>query len=202
MERLNLSLHIKAGNWRKYHQRIESANYQKIHEMIGTECEYRCIYCGYQSKKNQLVNKNFDYQDNTRKNIALACSLCLPIVLFDGFGQDRSFNGTVIVMPELRQVELNHFVRGLIASAEKNPHYQSRLNEMYLSFAERKDYVEKIFGKNSYDPKYFAQGLMDTFIDEKKLQHPILKYIRILPDRAALKNEVPDFVEAYLHVNV
>jgi intracellular multiplication protein IcmJ len=119
----------------------------------------------------------------------------------DGFGQTSSFSGVVVFIPEFSQIQLNHLIRALYASSEKNATYHSRLNEIYLSFEERKEYVEKIFGKKGYEPPYFAQGLLDIFIDSKKLQHPIFKNLRLLPDKAKLKDEIPDFVRTYFHTN-
>jgi len=199
MELLDLKMHIKAGNWKRYYQRTQSANYQAVKTIVSKNFANKCAYCGYASGKNNLVNKNHDYQDNHSKNIVLACSLCTPCVVMDGFGQDPDFGGVIVFIPEFTQIQLNHLVRSVYASIEKNATYHSRLNEIFLSLEERKEYVEAIFGKNSFKIEYFAQGLMDIFIDSKKLQHPIFKNLRFLPEKAKLKNEIPDFVRTYFH---
>lgn len=201
MALLNLNMHIKAGNWLRYNQRKSSANYLSIKEIVSKTFENRCAYCGYHTTKLNLVNKNFDYHDNSKENIIPACSLCTPSVVMDGFGQDPDFGGLIVFVPELTQIQLNHLVRAFLASSEKNAAFSSRLNEVYLSIEERKEYVEKVFGKNSYKVEYFAQGLLDIFIDAKKLQHPIFKNLRFLPDKAKLKNEIPDYVRTYFNTN-
>ncbi len=201
MELLNLTMHIKAGNWARYNQRKQSANYQSVRDIVCRDFQNKCAYCGYESSNHHLVNKNFDYHDNSKKNIVPACSLCSPCVVMDGFGQDPSIGGLIVFVPEFTQVQLNHLVRALYASSEKNPAYHARLNEIFLSFEERKEYVEKILGKNGYQLEYFAQGLLDIFVDANKLQHPIFKNLRFLPDKAKLKNEIPDFVRTYFHTN-
>jgi len=201
MDLLDFTMHIKAGNWRRYYQRTQSANYQAVKDMVCNSFDQKCAYCGYASDKNNLVNKNFDYHDNSKNNIVPACTLCTPCVVMDGFGQDPAFGGVIVFIPEFTQIQINHLVRALYASSEKNATYHSRLNEIFLSFEERKEYVEKIFGKNSFQIEYFAQGLLDIFIDSKKLQHPIFKNLRFLPDKAKLKNEIPDFVRTYFHTN-
>ncbi len=201
MELINLIMHIKAGNWTRYNLRKESSNYQHVKDILCGDFQNKCAYCGYASSQNNLVNKNFDYHDNSKKNIVPACTLCTPCLVMDGFGQDQAFGGVIVFIPEFTQVQLSHLVRALYASSEKNAAYNSRLNEIFLSFEERKEYVEKILGKNSYQIEYFAQGLLDIFIDSKKLQHPIFKNLRFLPDKAKLKNEIPDFVRTYFHTN-
>ena len=201
MELVPLKFHIKGGNWSHYHQRIKSNNYQKIKEIILSGSQNQCAYCGYASIKNNIVNKNFNYKDNSKQNIIAACSLCTQCVLLDGFGQDSAFGGTIIFLPELEQIQLNHLIRSIYAGFERQASYKSRLADLLITFEERKEYVEKILGKKSYEPEYFAQGLLDTFIDDKKLEHPIFKNLRFLPDKAKLKNEIPDYVRTYFNTN-
>ena len=199
MELLPLTFHIKAGNWQYYDQRKKSRNYEKIKEIVLKEYSECCVYCGYASMENNLVNKNFNYRDNSRENIVPACSICTQCVLLDGFGQDPLFGGTIIFLPELEQVQLAHLVRTIFAGSEKHASYKSRLSELIITFDERKEHVESILGKKSYEPEFFSQGLLDTFIDEKKLEHPIFKNLRFLPDKAKLKNEIPDFIRTYFN---
>jgi intracellular multiplication protein IcmJ len=199
MQLLPLRFHIKAGNWNYYHQRMESKNYSKIKEIVLEQYKNQCAYCGYVSINNKLVNKNFNYRDNAKENIIPACSICVQCVLLDGFGQDRQFGGTIIFLPELEQVQLAHLLRTVYAGFEKQASYKSRLADFMITIEERKEYVESILGKKSYEPEFFAQGLLDTFIDEKKLEHPIFKNLRFLPDKAKLKNEIPDFIRTYFN---
>jgi intracellular multiplication protein IcmJ len=201
MELIPLKFHIKAGNWNYYYQRTQSRNYEKIKEIVLAAHGNQCAYCGYVSQKNNIVNKNFNYRDNARENIIPACTICTQCVLMDGFGQDPLFGGIIVFLPELEQVQLNHLLRTVYAGFEKQASYKSRLSDLMITLEERKEYVETILGKKSYEHAYFAQGLLDTFIDDKKLEHPIFKNLRFLPDKAKLKNEIPDYIRTYFNTN-
>jgi intracellular multiplication protein IcmJ len=197
MELLPLKLFIKPGNWKHYSERLNSKNYSKIKDIILERDHSKCCFCGYQSSANELINVNNNYADNSKNNIALACSLCAPCVLLDGFGTDPNFSGLIVFLPEIQQIELNHMLRTIYAGMEKQVSYKTRLADVMITIEERKDYVEQLFGKKSYQVEYFAQGLMDTFIDEKKLDHPVFKSLRLIPERAKLKKEIPEFIETY-----
>jgi intracellular multiplication protein IcmJ len=201
MELIPLKFHIKAGNWQNYQQRLVSRNYSKIKEIVLNDYNNQCAYCGYASLNNNIVNKNFNYQDNAKSNIIPACAICTQCVLMDGFGQDPFFGGLIIFLPELEQVQLAHLIRTVYAGFEKQASYKSRLSDLMITLEERKEYVESILGKKSYEPEYFSQGLLDTFVDDKKLEHPIFKNLRFLPDKAKLKREIPEYIKTYLNAN-
>lgn len=197
MELIPLQWHVKPGNWERYSHRLNLKNYDNIKEIILKAYDSRCIYCGYQSQDLELVNKDFDYQNNAKTNIIPACRLCLPCVLLDGFGRDPLFKGKIIYLPELSQIQLNHFVRALYAAMQKNSAASARLKELLISFDERREYVTQIFGKNSYEPELFSQGLMDIFVDNEHLQHPTLKMVRFLPDLDILKQDSEQVISCY-----
>lgn len=197
MDLIPLTWHIKAGNWERYASRLKLKNYDNIKDIIVKMYESRCAYCGYQTQQLELVNKDFDYQNNAKLNIVPVCRCCAPCVLLDGFGRDNHFKGRIVYLPELTQVQLNHFVRALYAAAQKNPSAASRLKEVLVSFEERREYVAQIFGKSSYEPELFAQGLMDIFIDEQRLKHPALKSVRFLPDQELFSSDVDQLLAVY-----
>lgn len=197
MDLIPLSWHVKPGNWERYASRLKLKNYQNIKDIILKAHDSRCSYCGYQSQDLELVNKDFDYHNNAKSNIIPACRFCLPCVLLDGFGRDPLFKGKIIYLPEMTQVQLNHFMRGLYAAIQKNPAASARLKEILISFDERREYVAQIFGKNSYEPELFSQGLMDIFVDSEHLKHPALKTVRFLPDFDILKADTEQVIYSY-----
>lgn len=197
MDLIPLTWHIKPGNWERYFARLNLKNYDNIKSIILKMYESSCAYCGYQTSELNLVNKDFDYQNNAKINIVPACRCCTPCVLLDGFGRDPLFRGKMIYLPEMTQIQLNHFVRGVFGAIQKNSSAASRLKEVLVSFEERREYIVQIFGKNSYNPELFAQGLMDIFIDEERLKHPALKSVRFLPDQDLLMAERDQILAVY-----
>lgn len=200
-ELLPLSFHVKAGNWKKFQNRRKSLNYQNIRELILNDYSHKCAYCGYQATNLELVNKNHDYQDRTRQNIVPCCSLCLPVLLVDGYGQDPDFQGTIIYLPELSQIQLNHLLRASVAILHKHNLYQTKLNDVFANLDERKEYMEKILGKNSHKVEFFAQGLLDIFLNEQKMAHLLFKHLRYLPDKNILKKQAEEYSKVYFIEN-
>lgn len=192
-----LNFNCKAGNWQKFHERTLSNNYDKIKSVIMQRDQSHCAYCSYPSEKNELVNKDHNYANNQPDNIVLACSLCRQVVLFDGHGLTDNFGGRVIFLPEIRQIDLNHFMRTLFATMQRQPSFKSRLSDILINLEERKDEVEKIFGKTSSQSRFFSQGLLDTMIDEKKIQHELVKSLKFLPDKSMLESEIDEYIAYY-----
>jgi hypothetical protein len=197
MELLPLRLFCQSGNWQSFFERTKSKNYQKIKEIILSRDQDACRYCGYHSKKNDLVNLDHNYSHNTQENIVLACKICVQVLLFDGHGLSETFSGKMIYLPEIQQVDLNHFLRVLYATKTRQPSFQSRLSDVLINLDERKDQVEALFGKTSSEAKNFSQGLLDLFIDEKKIRHELLKSIKFLPDKSTLEDEFEDYIDYY-----
>lgn len=197
MDLLPLKIVCKAGNWQHFFERTLSKNYNKIKEVICDRDKSACAFCGYPSHKNELVNKDHDYNNNRQDNIVLACSLCKQVVLFDGHGLAEDFGGKMVYLPEINQLDINHFLRTLYATMEKQPSFKSRLSDLLINLDERKDEVEAIFGKTSSIAKNFSQGLLDTFIDEKKIQHELMKNIKFIADKSIVESEVENFINYY-----
>lgn len=196
-ELLPLAFHVKPGNWKKFENRKKSLNYQRIKDLVLADHSNKCAYCGYHSSSLELVNKNHDYQDRSRENIVPGCSLCIPLLFVDGYGQDPNFQGTIIYLPELSQIQLNHLLRASVAILYKHSMYQTKLNELFTTLDERKDYMEKILGKNSHKVEIFAQGLLDIFLNPKKMTHPIFKFLRYVPEKNILKNNAEEYSNVY-----
>lgn len=197
MKLLPLKIVCKAGNWQHFHDRTLSKNYGKIKDVISARDESACSFCGYPSDKNELINKDGNYNNNKQDNIVLSCSICRQILLFDGHGLADDFGGRIVFLPEISQIDINHFMRTVYATMKKQPSFKSRLTDIMINIDERKDEVEGIFGKTSSDAKNFSQGLLDTFIDEKKLQHEIMKSLKFIPDKSMIENEIEDFISYY-----
>lgn len=197
MKLLPLRLFCQSGNWQAFTERTQSKNYQKIKDIILDRDNNCCCYCGYRSSKNDLVNLDHNYKKNQQDNIALSCQICLQVVLFDGHGLSERFAGKMIYLPEIQQIDLNHFIRVLYATKTRQPSFQSRLSDILINLDERKDQVESLFGKTSSEARNFSQGLLDLFIDEKKIRHELLKSIKFLPDKSTLEDEVEDYIDYY-----
>jgi intracellular multiplication protein IcmJ len=188
MELLPLTLTATRGSWRKYYARSQNKRFPDLSKKIWTRDDNKCRYCNFQSKKYMtVVNKDGDYDNNAINNLVTACTWCAQCSLLDGIAMDPSFGGRLIYLPEISQVDLNHFCRLLFCAMDKGSPYKGRLQAIYLNFKDRYKAIDNCFGPNTSYPAVFGQGLIDTYLEKKELRHPLMNDVRLLPTKSPVK---------------
>lgn len=184
MKLLPITLTAKRGNWQKFMARKKNPRFGEVEAKIFKRDNNTCRYCGFQSKKFQeIVNHDGDYKNNKSSNLVTACSFCTQCLFLDSLNETDKFGGHVIYLPEVSQADLNHFCRALFTSLLKESPYKGKLQTTYLSFKERGNIVDDIFGPESHMPDTFGQALIDSELTQEQLKHPIMKNLRLLPDK-------------------
>jgi intracellular multiplication protein IcmJ len=190
MDLLPITLSAKRGNWQRFVSRKTNEAFQKLREDIFLRDEHTCRYCGFQSDKHlEVLNIDEDYSNNTLTNLATACHLCTLCFFLDAVGTEGKSGGTIIYLPEISQVDLNHLCRALFCSMLRDAPYKGKLQSAYLSLQDRAQAVDDLFGPNSHDPAVFGQSLIDSSLTEAQKNHPILKELKLLPMRKFYKQE-------------
>jgi intracellular multiplication protein IcmJ len=193
MKLLPLQLVSKRGNWQRFQKRRSLANFQEIERKVFERDDHTCQYCGFKCDKYQVVvNKNHNYggEHNAASNMATACKFCAQCILLDGIGSDGNSGGYIIYLPEISQNDLNNFCKVLFSSMLNDSPYKGKLQTTYLSLQDREQIVCDIFGPNSSDPYVLGQGIIDSNIGGKQLNHALLKQLRLLPDRRCFQKEI------------
>ena len=188
---LPITLKAVRGNWLLYSQRKRNPNFIKLSNEILTRDDYTCRYCGFKCDKFQeVINADYNFNNNTPKNLMTACSFCAQCILLDGIGQDEHLGGLVIYLPEISQSELNHFCRVLFCSMLKYAPYRGKLQATYLSLQDRGLEVTNLFGPNTSDAAVFGQSLIDSQLSLEQQNHPIMQHLRILPAKKYFKEQI------------
>jgi intracellular multiplication protein IcmJ len=193
MKLLPLQLIAKRGNWQRFQKRLSAPNFKVIEHNVLTRDDNTCQYCGFKCDKYQVVvNKNHNYgtEHNSEANMATACKFCAQCVLLDGIGSDGASGGYIIYLPEISQADLNNFCKVLFTSMLNDSPYKGKLQTTYLSLQDREQIVCEIFGPNTSDPYVLGQGIIDSNIGGKQLNHALLKQLRLLPDRRYFQKEI------------
>jgi intracellular multiplication protein IcmJ len=181
---LPLTLQWMPSRWRYFQRFRKHAAYSDLEKKVLERDQWICQYCGFESQQFQwIVQKNQDYKhlDFNPKNWITCCDFCGPC-----FFMDRAdLPGFIIYLPELTQIDLNHFCRALFVSLHQNPPYKSKLQATYLSFKDRLQITESIFGPDTGIARQFSETLLATRIHGQKntFTHPVFQFLRYLPTK-------------------
>ena len=188
---LPLTLTARRSNWRSFMTRKSNKSFQKRKKQILLRDEDSCRYCGFRSDKfMEVVNVDHNYKNNKPENMVTACVFCAQCFFLDSLTMDNNSGGTIIYLPEITQADLNHFCRILFSALDKESAYKSKLQSAYLSLKDRSAPLENCFGPGSSDPQMFGQGMIDAYLDEEQLCHPLLQNLRLLPARNMFNKQI------------
>lgn len=188
---LPLSLACKSGNWRRFMSRKKNKAFSKRKKQVLLRDNNACRFCGFELNRFQeVVNIDHNYANNSPSNLATACSFCTQCFFLDSVGLDDKTGGSIIYLPEISQADLNHLCRILFCALDKESAYKSKLQSAYLALKDRYKPVETCFGPGSSDPRSFGQGLIDAGIKEEELNHPLMRDLRLLPQRSAFREQI------------
>ena len=191
MKLLPLKITAKSGAWRKFYNRKANPKFKGISAAILKRDKYTCRFCGFHSKEHQeIVNIDSDYDNNKLNNLATACSFCAQCFFLDSLGLDENSGGSIVYAPEVSQADLNNFCRVLFCSMEKNSPYKGKLQSIYVTLKNRIGPIENCFGPNSSNPNNFGRGLIDSYLNEKQLNHKLLDSLRLLPAKSSFQPQI------------
>lgn len=191
MDLLPLKITAKSGAWRKYFVRKNSPKFKGIKNAILKRDKYTCKFCGFYSKEFQdVINIDNNYDNNRLGNLATACSFCAQCFFIDSIGLEENTGGKIVYIPEISQADLNNFSRVLFCSMEKNSPYKGKLQSSYVTLQNRSAPIENCFGPNSSDPKIFGRGLIDSYLNDKQLNHKLLDNLRLLPSKSSFQAHI------------
>ena len=153
---------------------------KKVHKANNHTCQY----CGFQSfpkdsgESYQFVHfLDHDIQNQNLSNLVTACHFCY-LVLHPGYAGMMNL-GTMIWLPELTQVELNHLVRSAFIAMNIGDVHEGSSRALYSSLDARSLYLEEVLSEHARNPQFVGQTMID--IAPKKMHHKIFEGLRMLP---------------------
>lgn len=125
--------------------------------------DHTCQYCGYHSKKFQLVHVLDGNPKNTNdKNLKTSCIFCHQCFHIDKVSSMKS--GVLIWMPEIAQADLHHLARAIyVARITQGPMAETARQALEFIMKRREEAIERI---KTDDPAILATVLSD-YIDRK-----------------------------------
>ena len=147
---------------------------------------HTCHYCGFESKKFQLVHKLADGKKHAGDDgLVTSCIFCHQCFHLDQVPDMKS--GTLIWMPELTQEQIHHLARAIyVARITQGPMAETARKTLEMIMKRREEAIERI---KTDDPKILSLVMRDYITrDQYEKRGEKLEGIRLFPlDRRTVK---------------
>ena len=165
---------------------------EKTRERIFARDNHTCQYCGFESKKFQLVHvKDGNLKNTEDDNLATSCIFCHQCFHVDKVSEMKS--GTLIWMPELTQPQIHHLARSIyVARITQGPMADIARKTLEMIMKRREEAVQRI---KTDDPKILSMVLKD-YLTRPQYDNRLEKLdgIRLFPlDRRTVKEGELEF---------
>lgn len=179
----DLKLAASASNWRLFMVRRADKAFRAIQEKIFQAQGYTCQFCGFCSKHFfETVNLDGNFLNNKRSNLATACPFCTQCYFLESIGQSDFGAGTLILLPEITQGQLNALCHVAFGELINSTSLQKPSKNVYRGLKLRSQQVEKQLGEGMSTPSVYARMLVDAQGDHIDNVHQDLsKGLRLLP---------------------
>lgn len=199
-ENNKLRLVASPGAWRLYSARKADPRFTSYEAKVLQRDRYTCQFCGFQAKLFQdVINLDGNYANNRLSNLVTACCFCAQCFFIESVGVGGYGGGTLIYLPEMRQMELNSLCHVLFCAITNDTGYKSSAQNIYRNFKFRSQVVEEKFGEGTSDPAIFGQLVIDSNINpDSDTAEKIFKDLRLLPSRAKFRKQIEQWAASAL----
>ncbi len=179
-----LSLIASDRNWRLFMLRKADKAFRSFSDKVQSSQNYACQFCGFQSKQFQeVINLDGDYHNNKRSNLMTACPLCTQCCFLESVGQGEFGGGSLIVLPELSQNQVNALCHVLFIQMASSTQLSTQAKNVYRSLKLRAQLVEKQLGEGMSSPSVYGRMLVDNSGPEaNKVHSKVGEKVRLLPN--------------------
>jgi intracellular multiplication protein IcmJ len=159
---------------------------EETRQKIFERDKHACRYCGFQSKKFNVVHvRDGNPKNASDENLATSCIFCHQCFHLDQVGSMKS--GVLIWMPELTQPQLHHLARAIyVARITQGPMAENARKMLETVMKRREAALERL---KTDDPQILSLVLKD-YLDRKQYKTALEKLdgIRLFPlDRRTVK---------------
>lgn len=180
----SIELTATASNWRLFMTRKADQAFQPFQSKIWRRDDFTCQFCGLRTQQGQeVVNLDGNYRNNKISNLVTACPICCQCFFLESVGKGEFGGGSLILLPEMSQVELNALIVVLFTAINNGLSYAAQAKAVYRSFKIRTQPIEKQLGEGMSDPMIYGRLLVESDPkDMEKLKAGFAKQLRLLPD--------------------
>lgn len=189
---MDIQFTIKPGNWSLFTKRKADNAFLPFMKKVQERDNYTCQFCGFQARDYQeVVNLDQDYTNNKLSNMVTACCFCTQCFFLESVGKGGYGGGTLIYLPEIKQIELNSFCHVLFCAITNDTGYREIAQTLYRSLRFRSQIVDRQFGEGCSEPSTFSRMLIESnMYDNPEFNATVLANLRLLPSRAKFKTQI------------
>ncbi len=192
----DLLLSTKAKVWGdKAPSAIEPTESAYVSEDLKSETlvkdGYRCMYCGFHSRGNQVHNLNDNHRDVSAGNLRAVDPLCHAWQHLGEIGED----GAVIAyLPGLNAQDINHLQRTiLIALRADDPLLREDARTLLNWLASHRDYTKDAWGTS--DPSVFAEALVRLNEEDREKRAVVFQNLAVVINPIAYDEHVSEWAK-------
>ncbi len=194
VSKYQLDLQAVPGAWRLYSARKADIKFKTYTAKILQRDNYTCQFCGFKAKLFQdVVNLDNNYKNNKSANLVTSCCFCAQCFFLESVGVGGYGGGTLILLPELSQADVNSLCHVLFCAITNDTGYKISAQEIYRSLKSRSQLIEGKYGEGTSDPAIFGQLVIDSESTDSVLMNKIFVDIRLLPSRAQFRKQIENW---------
>ena len=192
----NLTLTASDSNWRLFMLRKADKAFRAFSDKIFHSQNHACQFCGFQSRQFQeIVNIDGNFHNNKRSNLATACPLCMQCCFLESVGNGDFGGGSLIVLPEMSQGQLNALCHVLFAQMATAKSLSTQAKNVYRGMKLRTQLVEKQLGEGMSNPAVYGRMLVDNNGEAaQKLHQQVTEKVRLLPNIEKFSQQIQAWV--------
>lgn len=160
----------------------------EVRDKILLRDDYTCHYCGFKSLEHQEIHHfNHNHDDFNEKNLTTVCPLCHQVFHLSTCSQ--STGGSIIVLKDISQVDLNNLCRMLfVARASGIKEWVNVSKQIYDTLRSTITIIDQQISPNGSEPMIFAQTLHN--LSETVLNEEHMKSFKLLPKYNRFEKQV------------
>ncbi len=192
----SLSLTASDSNWRLFMLRKADKAFRAFQDKIFSQQNHTCQFCGFQSRQFQeIVNLDVNFHNNKRSNLATACPLCMQCFFLESVGNSDFGGGSLIVLPEMSQSQLNALCHVLFAQMATATSLSNQAKNVYRGMKLRAQLVEKQLGEGMSNPAVYGRMLVDNSGERAAALHQtVTEKVRLLPNIEKFSRQIQSWV--------
>jgi intracellular multiplication protein IcmJ len=151
----------------------------EVRDKILLRDDYTCYYCNFKSQEHQEIHHfNHNHEDFNEKNLTTVCPLCHQVFHLSTCSQ--STGGSIIVLKDISQVDLNNLCRMLfVARSSGVKEWVNVSKQIYDTLRSTITIIDQQISPNGSEPMIFAQTLHN--LSETVLNEEHMKSFKLLP---------------------
>lgn len=192
-----LPLAATHSNWRLFMVRKADPAFLAFQQKVFKRDAYTCQFCGFCSKSHmEVVNLDNNFRNNRMSNMTTSCCICSQSFFLESVGRDEYGGGSLIVMPELSQNDINALCHNLFTAIISGNRFATQARNVYRSLKLRSQPTEKALGEGMSNPALLGRLLVDAGKERAaSIQKQLQSGIRLLPDMQGFAEPVKIWIQ-------